>query len=196
MQLTDGPVPIWVVEGTSKPSGNDGPVDDLFGKLITEEGTMPEYRGVEISRLGRVLTTGVDVEPTNAPIYVSDIDKAWEYPDWTSPRVVFALRSKKLKRSWQTLPLDATPEEIANVKQDYPHMSETESSLRFSRFAEQHRNLAYEAAYGYWIPDNAKDALAAIFLFGDDTKEVFTSAKKALEEWRDSMPADAGTVHD
>ncbi len=38
-----------------------------------------EFRGVGLDRLPTILATGVDVEPTTAPIFVSDFDKAWEY---------------------------------------------------------------------------------------------------------------------
>lgn len=163
----EDPIPIWLVEGTSRPGREDTPVNELFAKVLAEHQTFPEYRGVEIARLPQVLTSGVDVVPTNAPIFVSDFDKAWEYPSTSAPRVVFALRSNMLKRSFQTLPLDASTAEIADVRTEYPHQHEHDRCLWFSRIAEQNRNLAYESAYGYWIPGNAKDALLAAFCFGN-----------------------------
>ena len=52
------------------------------------------------------------------------------------------------------------------MQRTYPYQHEDpRGGLRFSRLADQ-ANPAYEDAYGYWIPGNARDALLAIFLFG------------------------------
>jgi hypothetical protein len=124
------------------------------------KGNWIAFRGVPIDRLAAVLTTGVDVQPTDAPIWCDDIEKANEYGrslfgDQT--RVVFALRGRLLEKTFRTLPLEATPSEIAAVRQVYPHLYEEPNCLHFSRIKDQ-RNLAYEAS-AYWIPGNAKDAL-------------------------------------
>lgn len=188
--ISEVPVPIWVVDGTSKPSDNDPPVDEMFTKLIKEEHDFPEYRGVTIERLTSILLIGVDVEPADAPFYASDIDKAWEYPSMYEPRAVFAIRKSMMKPSWSMLSADATPEQIAEVQREYPHQHENGNTLWFSRIAEQGRPLGYEAAYGYWIPGSAQEALVAVFLFGNDTAELLVHAAKALKEWRDATSVD------
>ena len=137
----DGPIPIWIVDGDNRPSNQDPPVHALFTKLMAEEKDFPEYRGVTIDRLTRIMKNGVDVEPTDAPIFVSDFDKAWEYPSSDATKVVFGLRRSMLKPSWSLLSGDATAEEIAEVQRDYPYQHENGSHLWFSRIPEQGRNL-------------------------------------------------------
>ena len=183
-QIVKSPIPIWFVEGTSRPSDSDAPVDEVYSMLVKEEHDFPEYRGVKIERLQQILLTGVDVEPTDAALFASDIDKAWEYPSMSQPRVVYALRKSQMKRSWTMLTPGATEEQIAETRREYPHQHENSEFLRFSRIAEQDRNLSYENAYGYWVPGNAKDALVAIFLFGytaDDFEQAMQTVQDALK---------------
>lgn len=180
VKIGDHPVPIWLVVGSDRPRSTDGPVSEVFGNLVKAEETFPTYRGVGISQLGRILQTGVDVEPTDAPIYAGDIDKAWEYPDWTSPRAVFALRATMLEPSWRTLPVDAADGRVAAIREDYPNRMDRQTDIWFSRFGDTHPG--YEMEYGYWIPGDAKEALAAVYLFGTDTAAVIESAKAALDD--------------
>jgi hypothetical protein len=65
---SEKPVPIWIVDRNHKPSSNDPPVKALQ-KRLAGQGDWPTFRGVSIDRLSAVMTTGVDVEPTHAPIY-------------------------------------------------------------------------------------------------------------------------------
>ena len=188
-RISESPIPIWLVEGTDRPSSHDVPVEELFSKLIKEEQDFPEYRGVKIERLPQILLTGVDVEPTDAPLFASDIDKAWEYPSMYEPRVVYALRKSKMKPSWSLLSPEATEEQIAETRRDYPHQHENGKYLWFSRIADQGRNLSYEGAYGYWVPGNAREALVAIYLFGY-APDVFDQARQALKEVLELLPAD------
>jgi hypothetical protein len=55
-----------------------------------------EFRGVGLDRLPTILATGVDVEPTTAPIWVSTFEKAWEYGGL--PKVVMAFDGSHLER--------------------------------------------------------------------------------------------------
>jgi hypothetical protein len=161
------PVPIWVVRGDDEPSAVDPPVLAVSIALrSTGNRGWLRFRGVSIDRLPVIARTGVDVEPADSPIFCDCIEKAWEYPGTghrDTPRAVMAFKGASLARSFQTRSLDASADEIAEVRKSYPHMSEREHDLWFSR--EEPRG--YEELYGYWIPGDAKDALLAIFLFGE-----------------------------
>jgi hypothetical protein len=137
--------------------------DELFARL-------PLFRGVPPDRFLTVLATGVDVTPTDPPIYCADLEKAWEYGATSGsqgPRLIMALDSSKLERTFQTLPSGAMPDEIAAVRATYPHHHpEHPDGLWFSRI--DRFFPAYEIPYGYWIPGDARDALMAVFLVGDD----------------------------
>ena len=128
-----------------------------------------------------VLTTGVDVQPTDAPIYGSDFDRAWEYGETSlgvGLRLVFALDSRMLKRTFRTLPLDARASEIAEVRETYPHHHlEHPDCLWFSLIDSYMPGC--EIPYGYWIPGNAKDALLAVFLLGGELwREVIDALRR------------------
>jgi hypothetical protein len=56
---------------------------------------------------------------------------------------------------------DAVAPDCASVRIDFA----SSNLLYFSRLAGQ-TNLAYETAYGYWIPGNARQALLAVFVIG------------------------------
>jgi hypothetical protein len=175
-------VPFWLVDdGGSKPSIMDGWDADLYPQVDPTEfqnTPRPLFRGVAPDRFFAVMTTGVDVDPTDAPIYCSDFDKAWEYGGTSMSkglRLVYALDSTKLERTFRTLRLDAAPSEIDEVRQTYPHQHvEHEGSLWFSRIDRYFPG--YEIPYAYWVPGNAKDALTVVFLLGGEQWRKFTEA--------------------
>jgi hypothetical protein len=111
------------------------------------------FRGKPIECLRSVILNGVDVDPTDTPIFCGEEDKAFEYarphsgPD--GPGLIFALHGDYLERSHQALPADASPEQIAEVRKTYPYEYPVPyDGLYFSRLAGQ-INIAYESAYGY-----------------------------------------------
>jgi hypothetical protein len=183
--LIEAPVPVWVVtDCDDRPPMTAGTDEALYR---TEESSAaadryPLFRGVSLDRFLPVFTTGVDVEPTDAPIYCSDFDKAWEYggsSPGVGPRVIFALDQDMLERTFQTLPIDATPEEIAAVRTTYPHHHEEHpAGLWFSRI--DRYVPSQEVPYAYWIPGNAKDALMAIFLLGVERDAVVSAFQSVL----------------
>src|ERR1700746_1865642 len=143
---------------------------DLYRNLQPVNGRTPwiAFRGRPIDDLRSVFLNGVDVDPTDHPIFCDDAEKAFEYAKPKSgddgPGLMYALHGGYLERSFCTLPADASPEQIAEVQTTYPHRYEDPyGELYFSRLADQ-KNTAYEMAYGYWVPGNARDALLAIFL--------------------------------
>jgi hypothetical protein len=61
----------------------------------------------------------------------------------------------------------------------YPHQHTHAGSLWFSRIEDTNPPVRqYEAAHGYWIPGNARDALVAIFRFvhPDQVEDFLRSA--------------------
>ena len=98
------------------------------------------------------MDNGVDVDPTDSPIFCGEEDKAYEYARPGSggdgPGLMYALNGGYLERSFCTLPVDATPEDIAEVRKSYPHeYGDPHGGLYFSRLADQN-NTAYEAPTG------------------------------------------------
>jgi hypothetical protein len=169
--LNAEPIPVWYVEEGHEPYFGDAPIMDLHQRLQPINGRCGiRFRGVPIDRLRAVVDNGVDVDPTDSPIFCDDEEKAFEYARPKSgidgPGLMYALHSGYLERTFHALPADASPEKIAEVQSIYPHRYEDAlGGLHFSRLADQN-NIAYEMAYGYWIPGNARDALLAIFLRG------------------------------
>jgi hypothetical protein len=180
--LAAEPVPIWYIEDGHKPDLTDEPIMALHRDLQRVNGRRwIAFRGVPIDCLRSVFFNGVDVAPTDRPIFCGDEQKAFEYARPTSgvdgPGPMYALHSGYLERSFRTLPADASPEEIAQVQITYPYRYEDPyGGPHFSRLTAQY-NTVYEAAYGYWIPGNARDALLAIFLRGQ--------VDEVMEAWRD-----------
>lgn len=183
--IVEQPTPIWFIECENSFKVVDNPVADLLGDLAVRlvidsrpaEGRhWVTFRGVPIERLRAVLENGVDVSPTDTTIFCADIEKAFEYgrPAWgqAGAGLVYALRGSCLERSFRVLPADASPGEIAEVQRTYPHRyDDPHGQLRFTRLTDQ-VNPAYEDAYGYWVPGNARDALLAVVLFGQNSEAV------------------------
>lgn len=142
------------------------------------------FRGVPLARLADVLRTGIDVTPTDAPIFCTDgVDKAFEYArpavGETGPGLILALRGPHLERTFRDLDADASPAEIATARETYPHPAGNPGGrIRFSRLADQ-TTPGYEEAYGYWIPGNAREALIAVSVLGQGS-EVDETVATAL----------------
>lgn len=184
--LIADPVPIWHITEGHNPDLSDAPIMALYRDLQPGPNgrSWIAFRGKPIECLRSVILNGVDVDPTDGPIFCDgDPDKAAEYARPESgedgPGLIYALHGGYLERSFRELPADASPEEIAEVQQTYPHeYPDPYGGLYFSRLAGQ-GNTAYESAYGYWIPGNAREALLAIFLRGR-MDDVVREALRAL----------------
>lgn len=182
--LFSGPVvPIWwVTECESRRQLGDALNDALYPGWSIGSESWPTFRGVSLGRLPVVLRTGVDVQPSDARIYCSDFDKAWEYGGTSvgvGPRMIFALNQYTLKSTYTYLDLDATPAEIAEVQATYPHQHrEHHGSLRFSRLDSY--SPGYEDPYAFWIPGDTKEALMAVFILGLERDEAMAHVLAAL----------------
>lgn len=167
--LTAEPVPVWAAAVDVKTYEHRSPLRNIdLRKSFDVLRRYVEYRGVKWDRLQAILATGVDVEPTTHPIFVSDFDKAWEYGRW--PKVVMAFDGRQLQPTYREVILsDTTADEIAQLMVDYPTRIESVAGDRvwLTRFpaADPRAASSYEAAFARWIPGDPFDALLAVFVF-------------------------------
>jgi hypothetical protein len=139
-------------------------VHDLQKEIRKVCGRFCSFRGVSIDRLGGVLKTGVDVEPTDAVFWVNELQKALEYGGW--PKVLMAFDSERLKRSWIEIDENAPAGEIGRIRRDYPTVIPDGEKLYCSRLPSDAPQLmtAYEFQHAFWIPGEALEALKALFI--------------------------------
>jgi hypothetical protein len=142
-------------------------------------------RGVPASRLPSILSTGVDVEPTNAHIFANALWKALEY-GCDGDQVIQVFYPQALQRSWKEKPASISPEERAEIEQDYPNVitSIDGSRLWFTRFPLEDKRTAgpYERAHGRWIPGDASKALAALVIITDNPRPLLETILVGLEK--------------
>jgi predicted AAA+ superfamily ATPase len=138
------------------------------------------FRGVSIDRLAAVLEMGIDVQPTDSIIYVSDFDKAWEYGG--VPKVILELDRSFLHSTYREIPSDTVAADIADLQKHFPCVEKSRdgSKLWLSRLAENdpRRNNAYEINYAKLIPENARHALKAIFIFATEYIDLASLIRK------------------
>jgi hypothetical protein len=132
---------------------------------IPKEYMVCSFRAVSIDRLSTVLLQGIDVEPTNAVIWVNVLDKALEYGGW--PKLVMALDYEFLRRTFVELDADASEVELTSVQHDYPTVLKDGSKLFCSRLKEDapQLNTPYELDSARWIPGDPWEALKGVFVF-------------------------------
>jgi hypothetical protein len=175
--LRNKPQPTFLVELPTSVSQHR-PKSDWVALLRAAAALLPEklvsphifgcaFRGVSIDRLPSTITTGIDVEPSTAPIFVADLDKALEYGGW--PKLVLALNHACLDRTYREIGATASADEIESLRHTFPTMltSTDGTHLWLSRFPEDSPYLQsfYESYYARWIPGDAKEALIAVFIF-------------------------------
>jgi hypothetical protein len=161
------------------------PPTDLFGWQLDLDPTLPvkTYRGVGLDRLATVLTTGIDVEPSDSVIFADFIDKAWEYGGF--PKVILALDPGRLERTFREIPADTPQDELDAVRERFPNVltSADGETLWCSRMSIEDPRIAspYEWAYAWWIPGDPFEALRAVLLFAseDDTAQILSALSAA-----------------
>ena len=167
--LADRPVSVWTAAVDAKahqvhPPVTERSLRESFDVLSWDT----EFRGVGLGRLPAILAAGVDVEPTTAPIFVSDFDKAWEYGGW--PKVVMAFDGTHLERTYREVIIsDTAADEINRLMVDYPTRVEDLAGERLwlTRFpkTDTRATSAYEREFARWIPGDPFVALLAVFVF-------------------------------
>ncbi len=124
------------------------------------------FRGVSWDRLAVVLSTGIDVEPPDATIYVDGFDKALEYGGW--PKVIVALRNHCLDSTFREIAATTPEEQLVDLQRVFGTklQSADGSKLWLSRLSADDSRVTtdYEVAYARWIPQDALEALAAVFV--------------------------------
>lgn len=154
---------------------------------------MLDYRGVEADRLSTILSAGIDVQPTDAVIYVSTLEKALEYGGL--PKAVVALDPKRLERTWREVPADTEPDELASIRETYRTVltSKDGNKLWCSRLheADPRVTTSYEVSYARWIPGDPFDALRAVLVLGTQAfAESFISAVQGTRRAAQLTPCD------
>lgn len=167
--ITKQPVAVWLLTIHSQ-SGTHTPPFDWTNLIFKIDRALLScsFRGTNFARLPVVLQSGIDVEPTDAHFFVvNSFDKAWEYGAW--PKLVLALETKELKRTFVEVPADMPPPEVAKLREQFPTMVRNidGSRLWLSRLPDDDYRLAkpYETDYARWIDGNPFRALAAVLLF-------------------------------
>lgn len=172
--ITHLPVPVWHVVCDGGGS-QQKPDIDIDGVLLQLAETHPlgstfwccDFRGVALDRLDSVLRHGIDVWPTDQPIFVDCSDKAMAYGGW--PKLLLLLHPDQLRPTWHEVSATLDPSELNELRKTYPNqlVSTDGSKLWLTRFnldAPQ-AGTDYEMAYGRYIPGNPFDALAAMLVF-------------------------------
>lgn len=177
--LAAGPVPLWGAELTPELVASRSMPDDA------EEGPVLEvmyeqlafgFRGVRLARLPTLLTTGIDVEPPDAPMYVDFFEKAWEYGG--HPKLITAYTWEGLERTYRMLPADTAKAEVAAVQATYPYRYEHNSKIWLSRIDDPNpARREYEAAYGRWCPGDPFASLKAAFVYGTPSDLEWATAQ-------------------
>ena len=163
------PVPVWTAAVDAKTHQHHPPItEDELRESFDALSWDTEFRGVGLDRLPTILAAGVDVEPTTAPIFVSEFDKAWEYGGW--PKAVMAFDGMHLERTYrEVITSDTAAGEINRLMVDYPTRVEDLAGERLwlTRFSETDTRAtsAYEREFARWIPGDPFVALLAVFVF-------------------------------
>ena len=135
------------------------------------------FRGVNLSRLSQVTSTGCDVTPPTAPIHASPYaNKALEYGE-----VVMVFNSAKLDKTFRRVQKSESPEKLSRLREEYPTVTEVDSDwLWFSKLplGDDRIGTIYESHYTFFIPGDAHEALLLIFLVGNNRDELRTEFQR------------------
>ena len=166
-------IPVWVFTakaGFERPRLSTRILEALGPELLLTI-LSDSCRGVEAARLPVILTTGCDVEPSNAPFFRGPLHKALEY-GCTSDQVIQVFHPESLDRSWRELPASLPCEEREQIEALYPSVipSVDGSHLWFTRFHsdDMRAGTDYERQYGAWLPGDPGKALAALIIITED----------------------------
>ncbi|SKS49974.1 hypothetical protein [Mycobacteroides abscessus] len=156
---------IW---HTEKMADNDCP--HSLHSLVDQD---PLYRGFAQEELQRVIETGLDVPQQAAFFASSQPDKAWEYPSGRQMPAILILSRSRTERSFVTRPADAGDTWLPD-KARYPNAYTAGAREIHTRFELGRGTHCFfdEDMYGYWIPEDARDALLGIVIGGPKSDVV------------------------
>lgn len=174
-------MPILLVQapgGMFERKGLDADLEDLlFARhaAATQEDdrlmAMGLGRGVGAERLGVILRTGIDVEPTDHPIFTEiGLDKALEY-GCDGDQVIMLLDPRKLSSTWEEVPANSDESVLNELRSRFPTELRSDDGTRiwFSRLPKDDRRVAspYEARFARWIPGDPKEALLGLIVLSE-----------------------------
>lgn len=148
-------------------------VDSFPGFFSLKELILLKYRAVSIDRLEYTLKNGVDVKPTNSPIFCSELEKAMEYGGW--PKVVMGFDYQKLDRTFREEPSDIDQSELNALKATFPTVEKIKDGklIWLSRLnKDDGRRRNYEISYGYWIPGSPWNCLKILLLISLNEAQI------------------------
>jgi hypothetical protein len=172
IKINDHSVQVWIFRAQAG-------INRIALSTLLEETLGPDFiypfnascRGVEIDRLPVILSTGCDVEPSDAPFFAGPLRKALEY-GCTTDQVIQVFHTASLEPSWRECPAGLSAADRNQIEANYPTVipSVDGSHLWFTRFKFEDTRAAtdYERTYGYWIPGDPGKALAALILISED----------------------------
>ena len=132
------------------------------------------YRAAGVDCLERVTTQGVDVIPTDAPLFCETLQKAMDYGNW--PKVVMAFEPSGLEKTFREMSSDVTEDELKLIMETYPNkeVSVDGKSIWLSRLSmnDKRRATAYEIDYAWWIPGNPWDTLKFVLMIGQNMGQL------------------------
>lgn len=167
-RIREGSAPVWLIDAPFDPY--TAPLSDIgIATTLLNSNFGCTFRAVPIERLPLVLKNGIDIEPTNGPIWVGDFAKAWEYGGF--PKVVMALEWNRLGPSFVSTLRDGGQRSVEELKERYPYVTEVGDELWFSLV--ENPNPGYEVPYGRQVLGSPHDALVAVIIFGA-TEDVKT----------------------
>lgn len=145
-----------------------------------------QSRGVRADRLGHVLRTGIDVSPTDSPIFAEiGLDKALEY-GCDGDQLILLLDVRKLRRTFREVPADSDASLLAELRQSFQTelRSKDGKSIWFSRLGKDGggAGTSYEADYAWWIPGDPWEALRGLIVLSEqalDSTEAFVRGELA-----------------
>ena len=175
--LTDTPVPIYHLDTPTDWQSlklNEPVLQRFWLDSARALNGSPFFRCVSFDRFQSVLKTGVDVAPSHHHIYVcSDYEKALEYGG--AQKIMLVYDSELLHKTYREVSFNTPTAELQALADRFSTRltSADSTTFWFSRLPEDDTALAsgYEREYGHWIPGDPFEALKAIILIGQFTKD-------------------------
>lgn len=189
---------LLVVMEQPKGFGRKEVIDRVWDSITKNTGVGTLGRGTTADRLPEILAGGIDVRPTDAPIYAEiGGDKAAEY-GCHEDQVIQFLDMDCVEYSYKIVRSDTPPAELEALKRTYPYVDEAAAdadSLWLTRFVPDGNpsRAVYESAFGYFVPEDPRRALRCVLLLSDNFERGMRLMKEALTH-AGLRPADGRTL--
>lgn len=162
-------VPMLIIQATAGYE-RKGLYSDLMSEIIKRFGTLEYFRGVNAESLNNILCHGVDVYPTNSPLYADvSLDKALEYGSG-GDQVIMMLDRAGLDPTWREIQAVETDAACIFAK-EFPTRLESADgkNIWFSKLPLGNTRLAtdYERAYSFVIPGDPWEALICLIVISE-----------------------------